>query len=76
MKILHLTIDLPFPPIRGAQLRDFALITRAAKHHDVSVMALLHEPCTDADIATMGTHCAGVHAVAGDDVDPGTGHAG
>lgn len=64
MKILHLTIDLPYPPVRGAQLRDFALITRAAKHHEVSVMALLHEPCTDADIATMGTHCAEVQAVA------------
>ncbi|MEO1195224.1 MAG: glycosyltransferase family 4 protein [Pseudomonadota bacterium] len=63
MKILSLTIDLPYPPVRGAQLRDFALMTRAARQHDVVVMALLHASSTPDEIAGMGALCDEVHAL-------------
>ena len=41
MKILYVTYGLPAPPCSGARLRDFNLITRASRHHEVSVLALL-----------------------------------
>ncbi|MEJ8569373.1 glycosyltransferase [Elongatibacter sediminis] len=66
MKILYVTYGLPVPPSSGARLRDFHLIRRVARHHEVYVLSLL-EPQDDLRrTAEAGSFCAQVDGVAAD----------
>lgn len=56
MKILHLTFNLPCPPMRGAQVRDLALISRTAQSHHVELVTL-----SETDVSP--THLAQMHKV-------------
>lgn len=57
MKILHVTLDLPYPSMRGAQMRDYALISRAAQIHEVAVVSFCEEPVKPGDVAEMRCIC-------------------
>lgn len=60
MKILHLTLDLPYPPIRGAQIRDHALISRMAKDHEVHLISFCERPPEQSDIDEVRAICHSV----------------
>jgi polysaccharide biosynthesis protein PslH len=63
MKVLHLTLDLPYPPRRGAQTRDHALITRVAIHHEVNVVAFCETIANADDIGAMRGLCRSVDVI-------------
>ncbi|GMG81382.1 glycosyltransferase family 4 protein [Paralimibaculum aggregatum] len=72
MRILHLTRDLPCPPVTGGQIRDFALIRRIAARHEVRLLAFCETAPDPSDIAAMGGICASAEAM----VRPALGPAG
>jgi len=57
VKILHVTLDLPYPPMRGAQMRDYGLISRAAQIHEVAVVSFCEESVQLGDVAEMRRIC-------------------
>lgn len=66
MNILYVTYGLPVPPSSGARLRDFNLIRRVARRHDVFVLSLL-EPGDDLDRARSGeSFCESIDGVRAD----------
>ena len=63
MKILHLTFNLPYPPMRGAQIRDHALISRAQRDHEVTLVALCEDAVPPEDLAAMREICPDTVAI-------------
>jgi glycosyltransferase involved in cell wall biosynthesis len=63
VKILHVTLDLPYPPMRGAQIRDHALISRMSKRHEISVVSFCESDVRDGDLQQMQRICQNVVAV-------------
>lgn len=66
MKILFITFGLPVPPSSGARIRDFNLISRVAKRHEVSVISLLEFPEEQAHMQSMRAYCQQVDGIVAD----------
>ncbi|HKX56875.1 MAG TPA: hypothetical protein VJN01_12270, partial [Xanthomonadales bacterium] len=66
MKILFITFGLPVPPSSGARIRDFNLISRVARQHNVWVLSLLEFPEEQAHMQSMRAYCQQVDGVVAD----------
>ena len=66
MKVLFITFGLPIPPSSGARIRDFNLICRVARQHEVSVLSLLEFPGEKEHMQAMRTYCRHVDGVVAD----------
>jgi len=66
MKVLFITFGLPVPPSSGARIRDFNLICRVARQHEVSVLSLLEFPGEKEHIPAMRAYCRHVDGVEAD----------
>ncbi|MBN1317283.1 MAG: glycosyltransferase [Anaerolineales bacterium] len=63
MKILYLTIELPWPPDRGARIRDFNLIKQVSRRHDVFLLSLLDSTGQPADSSALEPYCQWIETV-------------
>jgi len=63
MNILFVTFGLPVPPSSGARLRDFNLIKRVARNHQVSVLSLLESPHEKVHMSVLREYCEHVDGV-------------
>jgi GT2 family glycosyltransferase/glycosyltransferase involved in cell wall biosynthesis len=66
VKILFITFGLPVPPSSGARIRDFNLISRVARKHEVSVLSLLEFPEEQAHMQSMQAYCQTVDGIVAD----------
>jgi len=66
LKILFITFGLPVPPSSGARIRDYNLISRVARQHEVSVLALLEFPQERDHMQAMRSYCRHVDGVVAD----------
>ena len=66
MKVLFITFGLPVPPASGARIRDFNLICRVARQHEVSVLSLLEFPAEREHMQAMREYCRHVDGVVAD----------
>ena len=57
MRILVITDYLPYPLIAGDRIRVYNLIRRVARHHQVSLVALLGTPDDEASLRHLGEFC-------------------
>lgn len=62
--LLWLTYGLPYPPVGGAQQRDYHLLTRVARRVRVSLVSLLDAPAEAAHADHLRAHCAAVAPIA------------
>jgi polysaccharide biosynthesis protein PslH len=62
-KILYITYGLPFPPHRGARLRNFHLIRQAALGFRIHVIALVEQPETQSNLKELSKICEQVEVV-------------
>lgn len=63
MNVLFLTCGLPWPPDRGARIRDFNLIKQVSRYHRVSLLSLLDPTGQPADASGLEPFCARVETV-------------
>ena len=63
MRILHLTLDLPYPPVAGAQVRDLALISRLAARHEIDLVAFCETAPRPGAVAEMERICRSVSVI-------------
>src|ERR1700716_3859361 len=59
MNILYLTVELPYPPISGSQLRDFHILKELTARHEVSLCCLVTED-KPADFGELKKLCASI----------------
>jgi glycosyltransferase involved in cell wall biosynthesis len=57
MRILVITDYLPYPLIAGDRIRVYNLVRRLARHHQVSLVALLGTPDDEASLRHLGEFC-------------------
>jgi glycosyltransferase involved in cell wall biosynthesis len=61
MKVLFLTAHLPFPPISGGRRREFELITRLGREHDLHLCSITKSWQTDSQyMHELSSYCASV----------------
>jgi len=60
MRILYITDYVPYPPISGDRVRNYNLVRRIAREHQVWVAALLITPCEAEGITHLQEFCMGV----------------
>jgi len=66
VKILYITYGLPQPPTSGARIRDFNLISRVARDHQVSILSLLEFDDERDHIPELKKFCEHVDGVVAD----------
>lgn len=60
MKVLMLTPYLPYPLLSGGQIRTYNLVKKLAKHHEITLFALIKDPSERQYIAELEKYCAKV----------------
>ena len=63
MRILFITDYMPYPPITGDLIRNYNLIRRIARHHQVSLVAFKNASIEDDGVSHMKQFCHRVEAV-------------
>ena len=63
MRILMVTEHVPYPPISGTPLRNYNLLRRIAREHEVWLAAFASGPDEAGGVQQMGTFCQGVETV-------------
>ena len=63
MNVLYVTYGLPWPPDRGARIRDSNLIKRVSTHHTVSLLSLLDPTGQSPDSSALEPYCNRIEAV-------------
>ncbi|HEX2173976.1 MAG TPA: glycosyltransferase family 4 protein, partial [Dehalococcoidia bacterium] len=59
MRILFLSCHLPYPPISGGRRREYELLTRLSRHHEIHLCCLSNTYEEDLEQAEhLRTHCA------------------
>jgi len=61
MRILYITDYLPYPLIAGDRIRVYNLIRRVARHHQVSLVALLGTRDDETSLHHLGEFCDSVY---------------
>ncbi len=65
MKILKLTLRVPYPAVSGAQLRDYNLIRHLGQRHEVALFSFVVHPPPLADLAHMREFCREIYTTRG-----------
>lgn len=63
MNILFVTFGLPWPPERGARIRDFNLIKQTSRYHDVFLLSLLDPTGQSPDTSALAPYCHWIETV-------------
>ena len=63
MRILLITAHLPYPPRSGHRLRNFNLVTRIARHHEVWLVSFVDGSGELEGVRQLSKICAGVETV-------------
>ncbi len=63
MNILFLTYGLPFPPDRGARIRDFHFVKNVSRKHNVLLLSMLDPTGQTADISELSSYCSWIDYV-------------